>query len=372
MFAKLLPASVLLALSLAACATPPSGGETLGDALRAASDPRAGMAPDDTGDALKHHDYVVKTSGGESVFVWIPSFTAYQVLHKTGELPRGAWVKDRPAGVEGFDWARDTFGGFYIGKYEASMASDGSAIVRKGLVPWSNVEWEDAKRVSEAIAPGKSHMVRGDEWTALAIWTAINGIDVRGNTKYGKDGLDTATTFEKATEDGVALTGSARNAAWTGGSDTTSHTGGPDGVFDLVGNLREWESSTTLRGWEFYIDGVATGIGGTAPGYITSLHTQPELRRFGIVAGTSEKVVVNYFNADAYHVSGFAAPGGGHAGNGGPSGGDESREYRTNRGGTYIDGHSGEVAQAGLWLLCSNREVGYRSTDQGFRPALKF
>ncbi|MBM3268230.1 MAG: hypothetical protein FJZ01_11335 [Candidatus Sericytochromatia bacterium] len=333
------------------------------------ADPRAGMAPDDAGDPARHHDYTLRTAAGESEFVWIPRFTAYQLLRRNGDLPLGAWVKDPPAGSEGREFARERFGGFYVGKYEASRATDGSVLVRQGAEPWAMVEWDEARRVSDALLPGRSHLLRGDEWTALAVWSAIHAVDVRGNTKYGADGLDPATTFDKVGTSGVARTGSARNAAWRPDQDASSHTGGPDGVFDLVGNLREWESAVTMIGHEFRIDGVPTGIGGTAPGYVASLHTSPELRRFGVVAGTTAQPAVAWFGLDAYHVAGYAAPGGGHAGTGG---GDGAREYRTNRGGTYIDGHSGEVAQAGMWLLCVNREVGYKGEDQGFRPALRF
>jgi hypothetical protein len=64
----------------------------------------------------------------------------------------------------------------------------------------------------------------------------------------------------------------------------------------------------TIRGNEFYLDGEPTGIGGAAPGYVASLHTDPRLRLFGIVAGTTPQAQVAFFDGDAYHVAGFAAP----------------------------------------------------------------
>jgi len=330
-----------------------------------------GLAPDDPGAPDRHHDYVHTRDGIESRFVWIPRFTAYQVMRPqaagAASLPVGAWMGERPAGTEGADWVQETFGGFYAAKYEASRTSDGQLAVRAHVAPWSDVTWAEADRASAAWWPGHSHLLKGDEWAAMAIWASMHGVALRGNTLYGVDAADPSTRFTLAPGRGAALTGSGRSESW-GSRNLTSHTGDEAGVFDLVGNVREWDGAVSLRDNDLLLGASPTGIGGTLPGYVASMHTDSRLRRF-LIPGRTQALPSEYFGGDFFH------SGGGLPGHGAPAGSaavSPDTLLHANRGGAFNDGHQAEPIQAGMWLLCINLDD--RTTDDalGFRPALSF
>jgi hypothetical protein len=330
------------------------------------------LAPDDRGNPAFTHAYTLKTPQGDQDFVWIPRFAAYQLLRAGDGKPRGAWVKELPAGFAPAEVSAAVFGGFYAAKYEASKAGDGKSLtVAKGTMPWTDVSFAEAKQVSEALAPGSSFLIGADEWTALAVWTEINGVDLRGNTLFGVDGERANVTF--TAPDGKAnLSGSGTSPDWQGDINLTSHTGRADGVFDLVGGVREWNSNLYLAGNQYIVQGEASGMGGTAPGYVASLSTDPVLRMYGVVGATTNLPSEHWFRGDAYHALGQSAPGQSDYTQEGAGNVAESANFYTNRGGSYDRGHFNEVPQAGMWLLCINRNDSYKAADQGFRPSLRF
>lgn len=330
------------------------------------------LAPDDGGNPSITHPYVLRTAQGDQEFVWIPRFAAYQLLRAGDGKPRGAWVKEVPTGFADTEVSPAVFGGFYAAKYEAAKASDGkSAVVAKGTLPWTDVSFAQAKQAAEAMAPGTSFLIGADEWTALAVWTAINGVDLRGNTLFGVDGEHSDVTFT-APGGKASLSGSGISPGWTGDVNLTSHTGRTDGVFDLVGGVREWNSNLHLEGNQYIVQGEGSGMGGTAPGYVASLSTDPVLRMYGVVGATTNLPSEAWFRGDAYHALGQSAPGKADYTHEGAGNVSESANFYTNRGGSYDRGHFNEVPQAGMWLLCINRNDSYTAPDQGFRPSLRF
>jgi hypothetical protein len=150
------------------------------------------LAPGDTGNPAVTHDYVTTKNDVASTFVWIPVFWAYQLIipGNCGAIgdgkPVGYWVPTQPTqGVENQDWAREQFGGFYAGKYEASRADavpgtaganyadatagTGSTLkVAQYSVPWTNIDWDTAAQTCLAY-DAHAHMMRDDEWTALRL-----------------------------------------------------------------------------------------------------------------------------------------------------------------------------------------------------------
>lgn len=375
MYRPLFVSSVVLAMGVSACApqvTAPkaAGVQTSGGVST--------LAPDDRGDPALHHDYKISHEGVSSTYVWIPRFEAYQVLHPAVAghpgKPRGFWVKDRPAGTEGLDWSREAFGGFYVAKFEASRSSAGTALSVTGAKPWNAVSWPEARTASDAVLPGRSHLMRGDEWTALSVWALTHGVKVRGNTLFGHDAEDAGLMWDGSSETGPAATGTGAKADWDAGTNLTSHTGGPDGVFDLVGNLQEWDGALAMRGYDLEVDGNSTGLGGTLPGYVATLHTDSSLRRFGI-AGTTQlqpnTALSADFYADYFHGGGLNQ-GTGHGGAAATAPGAEAQLFRAARGGSFDKGHHDDPSQAGMWLVCVNRDDGFRSNWMGFRPAMAF
>jgi formylglycine-generating enzyme required for sulfatase activity len=313
---------------------------------------------------------VVTKGGVSSTFVWVPVFQAYQLIRPSNcgysGQPVGMWVASQPtSGTRDVDWAVETFGGFYAGKYEASRADAVAGNASSGLgatagssstlkvapfcVPWTNVTWDQAKAACAAYDLS-CHLMTDDEWTALAVWSMIRGVTVYGNNSSGKDTNDNGITFlDDPTYGSVdrALTGSGKRSSWSGEVNPTTHTGTTAGVYDLNGNVWEW--TATLGGASgsnrYTVNGSDTGVSMPGSGYISSLSTDARLRRYGVPASTGGSTAA--FGADYFDP-------------------DNNSLTASLRGG-WSNGPG-----AGVWSLNLSRARSYSGDDVGFRPVLRF
>ncbi len=336
----------------------------------------ANLAPDDTGDPTLIHDYVMTKSGVDSTFVWIPVFSAYQLIvpgncgAAHADKPVGYWVAHKPtAGTQNTDWAEERFGGFYAGKYEASRrdagpgdpvtgvgataGSEGTLKVARYCVPWANLDWDTAALACLAY-DAHAHLMRDDEWTALAVWATIHGLTVYGNNNFLRD-VDRASviyiedpTLSVGTND-RALTGSGTDAAWSGTANFTTHSGTTAGVFDLNGNIWEWTETVGLAQTtgNYLVNDITLPVAAPGQNYISALATDPRLRRYGLPGATAG--------------SGTALNGGDYFYK------STSSNKKGIRGGDRADRGS-----AGLWCLyLSGGRSGF-GENVGFRPVLRF
>ena len=328
------------------------------------------LAPDDPGPVDAHHDHVVTKNGVSSTFVWVPVFQAYQLINPANcghaGQPVGVWVANQPSsGTRDVDWAVETFGGFYAGKYEASHAdavpgdtstgagaTDGTSSVLKVssfCVPWTNVNWDEAKAACAAYDPA-CHLMTDDEWTSLAVWSMIRGVTVFGNNASGKDANDSGVTFlGDATYGGRGLMGSGTRSGWSRDVNLTTHTGTTDGVYDLNGNAAEWTATIGgAGGSDFYaVDGAAVPVR-VPGGSILSLSTDPRLRRYGVAATAFDELIMPEFGFDAIYSHNLEST-------------------RASRGGPTTFGLYG-----GVWAMDLRYDARYSAIDLGFRPALRF
>ena len=124
----------------------------------------------------------------------------------------------------------------FIGAY---LASDGG-ISAPRAVPLAGLSHTSAKAVCADMGAGW-HMMTAHEWAAISLWCAANGGEILGNTYWGRSHslshifgarVDKAPPAE-ASGNGATLTGSL--------GARSSHDRSDSGVFDLVGNLSEWQ-----------------------------------------------------------------------------------------------------------------------------------
>lgn len=162
------------------------------------------------------------------------------------------------------DIAGVTFGGFLAGKYQASQpnatpdddnpdVADSTdpgivpAATRAGVPPWRYITFHQARKACANLGLGW-HLITSFEWASLALWSQMNGTQPHGNNKNVNPPADIDYPTETALLDRA---GNARNAGWYPclcgtGPNTWAHNHGADGVFDLNGNMWEWNDGLFL------------------------------------------------------------------------------------------------------------------------------
>ncbi len=141
----------------------------------------------------------------------------------------------------------------YVGKYEASEANS-RAYSTKGELPKASITFDNASKLCTDKGEGW-HMMTRLEWAAVMLWCFKNGYQPLGNNDYGKD----ITETEYSTDDGAKSSGVIATGA---GPVTWSHNGAEDGIWDLNGNVFEWQAGMRLYNGELQVismDGVTFG-----------------------------------------------------------------------------------------------------------------
>lgn len=183
-----------------------------------------------------------------SVMVYIPKFKNSDVLTGGNDSTHPAFI------VNGQE-----IPGFWYSKYQnvvhTTQLTDGSiaaAYSLPGEDPANSINFDTARSRCEAKGAGW-HLSTNAEWAAIALWCKKNGFMPYGNNNYGKDTresnykaipthIDTGTTPNKT---GRVATGT--------GPLTWSHDKTLSGIWDLNGNVWEWQGGIRLVWGELQI-----------------------------------------------------------------------------------------------------------------------
>ena len=209
--------------------------------------------------------FVIRRCSDGSQFVWIP----VGMLDSNGTLDgenfsekfgRRNYMKDKFS-VDEFNEALNDelleqlesvkkYGGFYISRYNISKSSEGKPRSVKGVMPWVNINFDDAKKVASTIEDNdavKSHLTLGAEYDSVLEWFIKMEVKTRDEIAWNSAEWGQYRNTVNSREQ-VVKTGSRKK--WCANN-----------IYDFAGNVEEWtqeqngSSERVIRGGSCYDDG---------------------------------------------------------------------------------------------------------------------
>ena len=196
-------------------------------------------------DGYKHvcgewnNGFVIERCSDGSQFVWIPvgSLDSNGTLdgeHFSEKFGRRNYMNNEfnealnGELLEQFESVKK-YGGFYISRYNISKSSEGKPQSVKGVMPWVNINFDDAKKVTSTIEDNeavKSHLTFGAEYDSVLEWFIKTEIKTlaeiaEDSTEWGNH-WSTENSPKKVVETGSREEWCANN------------------IYDFAGNVDEW------------------------------------------------------------------------------------------------------------------------------------
>ena len=144
----------------------------------------------------------------------------------------------------------------FIGAY---LASGAGAVSAPRQDPRASLDHSAARAACAAKGVGW-HLMTAHEWAAIALWCMANGYEPLGNTNWGRSHAKTWLVGDRADNRAPGdASGTGRTQTGSIGVES-SHDSTLGGLFDLVGNVWEWQDGFLLQDGRFKLSSHNTQI----------------------------------------------------------------------------------------------------------------
>ena len=191
-----------------------------------------------------NNGFVIERDSDGSQFVWVPvgSLDSDGTLdgeHFSQKFGRRNYMKDEFS-YDGFNEVLNgelleqlesviKYGGFYISRYNISKSSAGKPQSIKGVMPWVNINFDDAKKIASTIEDNeavKSHLTFGAEYDSVLEWFIKT--EVKTLAEIAEDSTEWGNHWN--------IENSPRDLVETGNREKWC----ANNIYDLAGNVDEW------------------------------------------------------------------------------------------------------------------------------------
>ena len=171
-----------------------------------------------------NNGFVIERCSDGSQFVWIPvgSLDSNGTLdgeHFSEKFGRRNYMNNEFSDDEFNEALNDElleqlesvkkYGGFYISRYNISKSSEGKPQSVKGIMPWVNINFDDAKKIASTIEDNeavKSHLTFGAEYDSVLEWfikTEVKTLTeiAEDSTEWGNNIYDFAGNVDEWTQE---------------------------------------------------------------------------------------------------------------------------------------------------------------------------
>lgn len=185
-----------------------------------------------------NNEVILDDTGLPSVMVFIPKFKNSDVLTGGNDSTHPAFI------VNGQE-----IPGFYYSKYQ-NKVNNGVAYSLPGEDPANYVNFDTS--IARCTAKGAGwHLSTNAEWAAIALWCKANGFLPYGNNNYGKDARE--SNYRAIPSMARDSSGRVQRVATGTGPLSWSHDKTMSGIWDMNGNVSEWQGGIRLVWGELQI-----------------------------------------------------------------------------------------------------------------------
>ena len=216
-----------------------------------------------------NNGFVIERCSDGSQFVWIPvgSLDSNGTLdgeHFSEKFGRRNYMNNEFSDDEFNEALNDElleqlesvkkYGGFYISRYNISKSSEGKPQSVKGIMPWVNTNFDDAKKIASTIEDNgavKSHLTFGAEYYSVLEWFIKTEVKTlaeiaEDSTEWGNH-WNTENSPKKVVETGTREEWCANN------------------IYDFAGNVDEWTQEQNKSSYRVIRGGCCNDCGDDYP-----------------------------------------------------------------------------------------------------------